>query len=328
MNRSSALRLACGLFGVLPLLSISARAQQIVQLNVPTGGVTGTYYMIGAPLANYINNHSQRLRMTPSTSGGGYENIRRVDAAQAQIGMTQPDTMYEAWNGEAPFTKPLRDWRVIGRVVPPMANHVITAAEANIKSADDLKGKTFAIGAPGSGAAIAMKRFLDLTGLSGEINVQMLPHQDYPDMLMDGKVDAINRQGTVPSAVVEEISAQRPISLVDFGAALKASGFFEKYPFYQPIPITAGTYPGIEKDITVFGSSGFLIAHKDVPDDIVYEFTKLAYSDGAIQAVEAAFKSADLDPKNPLEGNIGPVHPGAAKYWKELGVDVPEPLLK
>ncbi len=83
-----------------------------------------------------------------------------------------------------------------------------------------------------------------------------------------------------------------------------------------------------DKDVTLFGNAGFFIAHKDVPDDLVYEFTKLAYSDGAIRKVEMAFKGSNLNRLNPLEGNIGPLHPGALRYWKELGVTLPEPALK
>ena len=65
-----------------------------------------------------------------------------------------------------------------------------------------------------------------------------------------------------------------------------------------------------------------------MPDELVYEFTRLAYSDGAIRKVDMAFKGANLNRANPLEGNIGPLHPGAAKFWNELGIKVPATALK
>jgi TRAP transporter TAXI family solute receptor len=305
----------------------NALAQETVRLQMSTGGITGTYYMIAAPLAKFLSEHSN-LRITPNTSGGGYENIRRVDAGQAQFGMTQPDTMYEAWQGQKPFDRPLRDWRVVGVVTPPMANHVIVRKEDNIKSASDLKGKTFAIGAPGSGSTVSMLRFLEESGLKSEVDARMLPHQDYPDMLLDGKIDAFSRLGSVPAAVVEEIGAQKDVGLVDFGPELDKSKFLDKYPYYQKVQVKAGTYKGIDRDVTLFGNAGFIIAHKDVPEDVVYEFTKLAYSDDASKRVSMAFSGVNLDAKNPLEGNIGPVHPGAARFWKEKGINIPEPYLK
>ena len=298
------------------------------QLQMPTGGITGSYYMIGAPMAKYVNEASKLVRVTPNTSGGSVENLRRVEAATAQLGMTSQDLMYAAWHGTKPFDKPMRNWRVIGIVTPILANHVMALSANNIKTVSDLKGRIFAIGAPGSMAADQMNLFLEHTGLKGAIDARMLPHQDYPTMLLDGKVHVINRAGSVPASTVEEIGVQKPVNLVDFGRELDESGFLKKYPFYQKIVIKGGTYKGENRDITLFGTAGYLIAHKDVPEAVVYEFTKLAYSEEAIRQVNMAFKGANVNRSDPLGGNIGPVHPGAAKFWKEIGVKYPEPALK
>lgn len=304
----------------------AALAQTMLQM--PTGGVTGSYYMIGAPMAKFINEHSKLIRVTPNTSGGSVENQRRVESGAAQLGMTSQDLMYAGWRGEKPFDKPMRNFRVIGIVTPLLANHVITLAAHNIKTGADLKGKIFAIGAPGSMAADQMNLFLEHVKLKGALEARMLPHQDYPSMLLDGKVQVINRAGSVPAAVVEEIAAQKPIALVDLGPLLEQSGFLKKYSFYQKVVVKAGTYKGENRDITLFGTAGYLIAHKDVPDAVVYEFTKLAYSEDNIKQVNMAFKGANLNRKDPLGGNIAPIHPGAAKFWKEIGVKFPEPVLK
>lgn len=304
----------------------AAQAQTMLQM--PTGGVTGSYYMTGAPLSKCVNEASKLIRVTPNTSGGGVENMRRVDSGTAQLGMVQVDLMYTGWRGDKPFDKPMRNWRVLGVLTPILANHVVVLASQNVKTISDLKGKTFAIGAPGSGAAVQMKLFLDQTGLSKVINTRMLPHQDYPTMLLDGKIDAINRANSVPAAVVEEIAAQKPIVLVDFSKELEQSKFLEKHPYISRYVVKGGTYKGQKADVTLFGTAGFLVAHKDVPEAIAYEFTKLAYSEQCVKQVSTAFKGANLNRKAPLEGNIGPVHPGAAKFWKENGITVPEPLLK
>ena len=297
-------------------------------LQMPTGGVTGSYYMSGAPLSKCINERSRAIRVTPNTSGGGVENMRRVDSGTAQLGMVQVDLMYTGWRGEKPFDKPMRNWRVLGVVTPILANHVLVRASENVKTASDLKGKTFAIGAPGSGAAVQMKLFLDFTGLSKGINARMLPHQDYPTMLLDGKIDAINRANSVPAAVVEEIAAQKAINLVDFSKELEQSGFLQKHHYISKLVVKGGTDKGEKRDVTLFGTAGFLVAHKDVPDPVAYEFTKTAYSEECVKQVGTAFAGANLNRKAPLEGNIGPVHPGAEKFWKEIGVAVPAPLLK
>ncbi|MCL4744153.1 MAG: TAXI family TRAP transporter solute-binding subunit [Burkholderiaceae bacterium] len=327
-NARGAARVLVGVAFALGAAGGGATAVAQTAMQITTGGVTGTYYMIAAPLANFINENSKMLRLSPSTSGGGFENLRRVEAGQAQFGMTQPETMSQAWNGEKPFDKQMRSWRVIGVVTPPMANHVIALKTNNIHTASDLKGQTFAIGAPGSGSTMAMSLFLDHVGMKNDVRIRMEGHQDYPSQLLDGKIQAFSRLGSVPAAVVDEVAASRAINLVDFGPELERSRFLDKYPFYQKVVVKAGTYKGQDKDVTLFGNAGFLIAHKDVPNEIVYEFTRLAYSDGAISKVGMAFKGSNLNRANPLEGNIGPVHPGAAKFWNELGVKVPAAALK
>lgn len=323
--RTAAIALACGA-GAAVHVPVSAADQVATQIT--TGGVTGTYYMIAAPLANYINQNSKSLRVSPSTSGGGYENLRRVQAGQAQFGMTQTEIMAQAWNGDKPFDNPMRNWRVIGVVTPVMANHMVTLSKSNIRSVSDLKGKSFAIGAPGSGTMMGTSLFLDHIGMKNDVNIRMEGHQDYPSQLLDGKILAFARQNSVPAAVIEEIAASQPVNILDVGPELESSKFLVKYPFYQKVIAKAGTYPGQDKDVTMFGSSGFLIAGKDVSDELVYEFTRLAYSSGAISKVTMAFKGANLDRNNPIAGSTGLVHPGAAKFWKEIGVKIPESMLK
>jgi TRAP transporter TAXI family solute receptor len=319
-----------GMFVSSILFAVFAPGQALAQakLQMSLGGVTGTMYMTGAPLAKYINENSKTMAITPNTSGGGVENIRRVDAGFAQLGMTMPETMYQAWHAEKPFENPMRNWRVIGVNSQVMANHVVSLAQYNVKTVSDLKGKIFAIGAPGSGAAVGMMLFLEHAGLKKDIDARMLPHQDYPTMLLDGKIHAFNRLGAVPAAVVDEIGTQKAISLVDFRQEIEKTQFFKKYPYYQKVVIKPNTYKGETREVTQYGSASFLIAHKDVPENIIYEFTKLAYSDQAVRLVDMAFKGQNLDRKNPFEGNIGPIHPGAAKYFQEIGVTIPEPFLK
>jgi TRAP transporter TAXI family solute receptor len=314
---------------VLSALALSGgNAIAQTQLQMPLGGVTGSFYLVGAAVAKYVNDHSKSLKITPSTSGGGVENLRRIDPGTAQVGMTLPETMHQAWHGQKPFDKPLRNWRVIGVSTEVLVNHVVSLAQSNARTATDLKGKVFAIGAPGSGAAVGMALFLDHAGLRKDLDARMLPHQDYPTMLLDGKIHAFNRLGAVPAAVVEEIAVQKNIALVDLGPEMERTAFLSKHPYYQRVVIKGGTYKGQDRDVTSFGSAGFFIAHKDVPDDVVYEFTKLTYSDEAIKWVTAAFKGHNLNRTSPLDGNIGPLHPGAARFWKEVGVKIPDPVLK
>jgi len=171
------------------LLFLCSQVQAQTQLQMPLGGVQGSYYMTGAPVAKYVNEHSDKIRVTPNTSGGGVENIRRVSPGVAHLGMATAMEMYKSWNGLDPFKKQMRDWRTIGVSTKVLLNHVATLAKYNIKTIEDVKGRIFAIGAPGSAAAASMLEFLEFTGLDKDITMRKLPHKDYPTMLLDGKID-------------------------------------------------------------------------------------------------------------------------------------------
>ena len=126
-------------------------AQAKTMLQRPLGGVRGSYYMIGAPVAKYINDNSDLINVTPNTSGGGIENIRRVSQGVAQFGMATGADMYKSWNGLAPFKKKMQDWRAIGVTTKVMALHTVALAKSNIRTVADVKGKIFAIGASTGG---------------------------------------------------------------------------------------------------------------------------------------------------------------------------------
>lgn len=309
-------------------VAVNGELQAKTQLQMPLGGLTGSYYMTGAPTAKYINEKSSLISVTPNTSGGGVENLRRVNQGNAQLGMATAFEMYKAWNGMEPFKDKMTDWAVVGPATKVLLNNVVTLAESNIRKPEDFKGKIFAIGAPGSAAAATMLEFLEFTGLAKDIKMRKLPHQDYATMLMDGKIDGFNRFGSYPSSSVEEVASQRKIALVDFGPLMEKTGFMEKYPYYAKEVVKGGSYKGVDYDVTFFGVAGFYITRKDVPEDVIYEFTRLAFSEQNIKGVTMAFKGHNMTRENPLSGNIGPVHPGALKFWKELGVTIPAQVLK
>jgi TRAP-type uncharacterized transport system substrate-binding protein len=275
------------------MLPAQGECKAKLQLQMPLGGLTGTYYMIGSPVSKYVNERSNLIMVTPNTSGGGIENVRRVSRGIAHLGICMPVDMFQSWHGTGPHKRKIRNLMAIGVATKLMGCHVASLAKNNIRYIEDLKGRVFAAGQSGSSAAAIMMEFL-----------------------------------TPPVASVEQVAAQQKIALADLKRMMDKTGFFKKYPYYQPLPIKGGTYRGEDRDITTFGMAGFFFARKDVSEDAVYDFTRLLYSDECIKTVTMAFKGNNLNRKDPLKGNVWPVHPGAAKFWKEIGAPIPEPALK
>ena len=308
------------------VLSVSVQAQTKMQMSL--GGMKGSNYMIGAQVAKYINEQSKKLSITPITSGGTVENLRRVNQGTAQLGMASVAGQYQSWSGTSPFKQKMTNWRIIGVGSKTLLLHVVSLAKSNIRVPEDLKGKTVALGAAGSSAARELQKFFDHIGLSKDINARMISHKEAPTLLRDGKIDAFNRKGSVPVSVIQELAVQQKIAVLDMGEAVDKSGYLKENPFYEKVVVKGGTYKGVDRDVTLIGNAGFFIANKNVSDDVVYEFTKLAYSDECIRIVGLGFKGHNINRTNPPSGNIAPIHPGAAKFWREIGVKIPETLLK
>src|SRR5690606_32087215 len=108
------------------------------------------------------------------------------------------------------------------------------------------------------------------------------------------------------------------------GPEMDRIGFLEKYPYFHNFVIPAGSYSGQTREARTFGQDVWWIAHENVPEEAVYEFVRLSYTPEAIAHLDTVYPGHAHRRENPLEGVLRPLHPGAARYWRERGFDVPE----
>ena len=298
------------------------------QISMPLGGTSGTFYTQGAALANFINSRTDVLRIVPSTSGGSVENIRRVGSGEGEFAIAFEGHIYSAWKGEGVFDREFKEYRQLGPAQKISGWNFIVLAESDIQSLEDLKGRDFVSGAPGSGSASDADLFMKHVGVFEDINIAYYSWGELGRMLTDGDIDGFNRTGGAPAGFAQEIDATHPIRVLDLEPQIDASGFLEEYPFFTKVEIPAGTYEGQEKDAVTFGQGVQWIVHKDVPDEVVTEFMKLAYSEEAAVELDRSFPDHDHRNNEWLKALYVPMHPAAAKFWEERGVEIPEPMQK
>lgn len=295
-------------------------------LSMPLGGTSGTFYIQGAALAEHINQKSDTLRVVPATSGGGVENTRLVGSGQADIGMAFAGDLYNAWLGQEPFETEYRDYRQLGPAQQISGWNFMVLANSGIDSIDDLVGKHFSPGAPGSGSAAGGGQLLKDYGIYDDISISYHAWGELPGMLQNGDIQGFNRTGGIPIPVAQEIDITHSMKVLDLKHALDEVNFFENYPYYSEFTIPAGTYSGQDEDAITFGMDVKWLVHKDVPDEAVMEFLKLSYTEEASSHMDNVFPEHDHRSDNPLD-LIVPLHPAAEKFWKDQGYDLPEPLL-
>ena len=302
----------------------------INRYSISAGSATSTYYQFAAPVAEFINLNSKKIRLTPAESGGSTENHRRVERGEMKFGMSLGDDQVKAWNGLAPFTEKMQNSRTVGPDMTPLAFNFIMRADSGVKTIQDLAGKKFGIGAPGSGAAAMAEQLLKAAGVYDKVDKGALPFDQLGDMVQNRELVGMFRGGVVPLAYINQLSAQFDVLLLDQKDVTENTNLMKNNPAYGTVIIPAGTYKGQTKDLVATALYDWAIVHKDVPDDDVYEFCKLVYSQAMIDKLSVAFPQNRLWPKNknPLDGIAAPLHPGALKFWKEAGVTIPEAKLK
>ena len=308
---------------VMTAATLSPALAQTVRLTMSLAGTSGTFYIHGAGLAEFINRESRTLRAIPSPSGGSVENLRRVGRGQADLGIAYTGDMYNAWHGLQEFSEPMRTFRVLGPAQDINYWQFYALADSGIRTLDDLIGKRFAPGAPGSGAAANAELFLREAGIIDQLQLVYISWAETPGFVTDRVVDAGNRAGTHPLPMLQEIDVTHPVRVLDLGEAMERTRFLEKYPYFQEVVVQPGDYRGQDAPARTFGQGTWWVVREDLPEDVVYELMKIAYSPEAAAWLDAVYPEHVHDSPDPLKGLILPLHPGAIRYWEERGVEIP-----
>lgn len=307
-------------------LSGSIAAADVFQISMPLGGTSGTFYTQGAGVADFINSRTDIMRIVPSTSGGSVENIRLVGSGQAEFAIAFDGHIYAAWNGEGVFEREYREYRQLGPAQNISGWNYAVLADSGINSVEDLVGRDFVPGAPGSGSASDADLFLEHIGLYDDINIAYYSWGELARLLTDGDIDGFNRTGSAPAGWAQEIDATHPVRILDLEPQIDASGFLDAYPFFTKVSIPAGTYSGQTEDAVTYGQGVQWIVHKDVPDEVVAAFLELAYSDEGAAHLDQVFPAHAHRNDDWLSTLFVPMHPAAVAFWEARGVSVPAPL--
>ncbi len=315
MKRIFALVLAA-----LMMLSMAACAGSGTSMTMGTGGTSGTYYGYGGVLGQYIKNNAN-IGVTVVSTDGSKANIQGIDAGNYQLGTVQSDVMAYAWEGTRSFEKEgkINSFRVVAGLYAE-AVQLITMDPA-IKTVADLKGKSVSIGAPGSGVYFNAVDVLTAAGLTEQdIKPQYQSFADSADSLKDGKIDAAFIVAGAPTPAITELCTTNDAYLVPIDGEI-ADKLMKDCPFYTTYKIPAGTYAKQTEDVTTVTVKATLIVSADASEDDVYKLTAAIFDN--IEAItKENGKGAELSIENATSGMEAPFHAGAAKYFKEKGVEV------
>lgn len=291
------------------------------KMTMGTGGTAGTYFAYGNILSRYMKDKAG-IDVTAVSTGGSKANIQGIDIGDYQLGTVQSDVMDYAWNGTRSFAEDgkVTTFRTVAGLYAEAVQLVTT--NPDVKSVKDLKGKKVSIGAPGSGVYFNAIDVLAAAGLTeNDIKAQYQDFGQSADALKDGKIDAAFIVAGAPTPAITELCmTNKKAKIVPIDGAV-AEKLMKENTFYSVYKIPANSYENQDADILTVTVKATLIVSADATEDDVYKLTKSIFENIEAITTEHA-KGAELSLENATEGLTVPFHAGAAKYFKEKGIDV------
>ena len=285
-----------------------------------TGGTSGTYYSYGGVIAQYMTNYSD-AKVTAVSTGGSKVNVQSIQDGDFQLGFVQTDVMAYAWDGIRAFEDDgaTHDFRVLGGLYAEAVQ--LFTMDPDIKSVEDLKGKSVSIGAAGSGVYFNALDVLEAAGLSvDDIKPQYQSFEDSKESLKDGKIDAAFIVAGPPTTAITELATTNGVYFINIDGEVRDT-IIENCPYYTEYTIPAGTYPGQDEDVETVTVKATVIVSASMDDDTAYDLTAAIFDHTEDIANENA-KGEELSLENATEGMTAPFHEGAARYYEEHGITV------
>ncbi len=302
---------------LLMTIGMTACAKPQTNLILATGGTTGTYYPFGGAMANIFNTKIENMNVTAQATGASVENCKLLGKNEAELAILQNDMLDYAYNGVEAFDgAKIENLRGIAKLYPEIIQ--VVAAEG-INSIEDLKGKKVSVGAPGSGVEANARQILEAYGMTyNDMSVSYLSFAESADAYKDKHIDAFFVTSGIPNSSIQDIAAMNPVSLVSMSDTAIAT-LVDKYPFYVEYIIPANTYNGQTSDVKTTAVLACLATNSGASEDVIYNITKALFENQSELATAHA-KGAELKLDEAVDGISIPLHPGAEKYFKEVGV--------
>lgn len=294
------------------------------KITIFTGGTAGVYFPLGSKYAEMLNNHSDKIDANAVTSGASVTNAKAIGTDECQAALLQNDVAYYALTGTtAMFDTAVPELRGVACLYPETIQFVVLD-DSPITSLADLAGKNVAVGAPGSGTAVACEQILVAAGVWDSITRFDLNFAEAASAIKLGEVDAGIILAGAPTPAIEELAISSPVRILDVPANILKALLDGGYPFYVQQAIPAGTY-GMTDGATTVAVQAMLAVRNSLSEDVVYDMTKILFTQ--LEELQTAHtKGNEVSLETALDGMSLVLHPGAVKYYKEAGVSVPASL--
>ena len=300
----------------------AVNAQEFITIG--TGSVTGVYYPTGGAICKLVNKDRKdhNIRCSVESTGGSIYNVNTIRSGELDFGIVQSDWQYHGYNGTSEFKDqgPYKKLRAVFSLHTEPFN-IIARSDSGINNVKDLAGKRVNIGNPGSGDRATMQVVMDAFGCTNDSLklASELKASERSKALCDNKIDAFIYMVGHPNGSIKEATTSCDAKLVP-ATGPEIEKIVADNPYYAYSTVPAGMYRGTDTDVQSFGVAATLVTSADVSDDVAYNVAKAVFENfDTFTRLHPAF--ANLKKEDMVKAGISiPLHPGAVKYYKEVGL--------
>lgn len=307
------------IFVLILVVAISGCSPKKQFFNITTGGTGGTYYPIGGAIADVLTKNIENLTTTAQAGNASVANVNLISTHETESALVQNNVAYWAYNGVGSFEgKAVKNIRGIASLYPE-AIQIIALKDSGIETVEDLKGKKVSVGEQGSGVDFDVKNILKVYDMTyDDFRVDYLSFSEASQKLKDKQLDAAFVTAGYPTSSVIDVALTRDIVIVPIDEE-KIEKLIEASPYYAKTIIPKGTYKGVEEDVVTATTMAMWVVDKEVDEELVYDMTKTMWENK--ESIEAAHEKArDITLDTALDGMGIPLHSGAEKYYREIGI--------
>ncbi len=309
------------------LMSPTAQAAEKKFITIGTGGIGGGYYPAGGFVCNIINKtrkkYGHNIHCSVESTAGSVGNLRSLRAGDIDVGFSQADWQFHAHNGSSKFKKEGPNPKIrflFSLQIEPM--QILTRKEANIKNFMDLKGKIVNTGNVGSGTESTVYEALSKYNLTADEFFKQdtkLTPREQALALCDGKIDAFFFPVAIGTASIVEATNSCDAQLADWNDETIYK-WVDEIPYLSRMEIPKGSYPGQERTIKSWGMPATVVTTTDLDEGVAYLITKAVFDEFEKFKKQSALFVGMTREGSSKNGQSAPYHPGALKYYKEVGL--------
>lgn len=296
-----------------------------VELSIPTSNLTGTWYIWGSALSKVINDYVDGYTASPQVTDGPLADIQMLEDDEALLTLGNTAVSYEAWNGEgiaSPDGTKYQKQRALFMAYPSYF-HNITTAQTGIKNITDLEGKVVHCAPVGSGPNYSIEYSMNALGIKPKDKIYGGVDAAY-ELLKDNNIANVVLAMGIPVGTVTDFALNYDMRFIEYTDEQLAT-VCEAYPFLTPAKIPAGTYKGQDHDVSTVKFGNMIVAHKDMDEELAYQICKASF-EHKDYFINAHSSGKDMTEEAFVDCTI-PLHPGAIRYFKEKGYEIPDNLI-